>query len=210
MQKTYTEVSFKSDVDHLHIEYKKDFITPQKADKYYEILDNMIKKMDGADQKRMNVSFGDKEICKFYPDTRPWDDSNDIVCQIIRVMKHQVEKFTGLKYNYAYINRYPTGTVGMNSHKDREVIEEKSAIVGISLGCVREIQFDPEGFIPEEMPKKIILSLDHGSIYVMNHPTNTYWKHEIPKRPKVYGSRVSVTFRYMYPVEQDDKKIGYS
>jgi len=119
LQKTFAEVSFKSEVDHLNIQYKRDFLTPQKADKYYEILDNLIKKMDDSDHKRINISFGDNEICNYYKDTQSWDDSNDIVCQIIRVMKHQVEKFTGLKYNYAYINRYPTGAISMGKHKDR-------------------------------------------------------------------------------------------
>jgi len=209
LQKTYSEVSFKSDVDHLNVQYKKDFLTPQKADKYYEILDNLIKKMDDSDHKRINISFGDKEICNYYKDTQSWDDSNDIVCQIIRVMKHQVEKFTGLKYNYAYINRYPTGAIGMKKHRDKEVIEEQSTIVGISLGCVREFQFEPVGFLPEEMPKQITLSLDHGSIYVMNHPTNTFWTHEILKNTKALGSRISVTFRYIYPVDKDKQSYIY-
>jgi len=208
LQKTYTEVSFKSDVDHLNVQYKKDFLTPQKADKYYEILDNYIKGMDNSDSKRINVSFGDKESCKVYPEAQSWDENNDIICQIIRVMKHQVEKFTGLKYNYAYINRYPTGAIGMNKHQDREVLDEESAIVGISLGCIRDLSFEPVGFIPEEMPKKITLSLDHGSIYVMHYPTNAYWSHEIPKMPKLYKSRVSITFRYVYP-DENNKQIGY-
>jgi len=201
LQKTYAEVSFKSDVDHLNVQYKRDFLTPQKADKYYKILDDFIKGIDNNDNKRFFISFGDKETCKVYPDAKSWDESNDIICQIIRVMRHQVEKFTGSKCNYVYINRYPTGTIGMNKHRDKEVTGEKPIIAGISLGSVREIQFTPDNFIPEEMPKKISFSLDHGSIYVMNYPTNSFWLHEILKQTKVYGSRISLTFRYVYPIE---------
>ena len=198
LQRTFSEKTFQSNKDNFHLEYKRDFLLPEKADKYYKILEQEFKKISN-EHKRTCMTFGTKEVAEEFEDTESWEDSNDIVCQIIRVMHHKVEKFTGLKYNFVLVNRYPDGSVGMGKHRDKEsCLGEDPTITGISLGSVRDMQFEPEGFFPEELPKKIAISLDHGSIYVMHHPTNKYWTHEVLKRPKVCRSRISLTFRWIY------------
>ena len=198
LQRTFSEKTYISKVDNFHLEYKRDFLFPEKADKYYKILDNHLKEISN-EHKRTCTTFGTKDVAIEFEDTESWDDSNDIVCQIIKVMRHKVEKFTGLKYNFVLINRYPDGNVGMGKHKDKEkCLGENPTITGISLGSVRDMQFEPDIFFPKELPNKIAISLDHGSVYVMRHPTNKYWTHEILKRPKVCRSRISLTFRYVY------------
>jgi hypothetical protein len=201
-QKTFKEKSFVSEIDKLNVYYKRDFLTPQKADKYYEILDNLLKEKDKDNKKRTSMGFGNKDVCKIYPDISSWDDNNDIVCQILRVMHHHVEKLTGLKFNFVLINRYPSGDSGIGRHRDKEdSLGETPTIAGVSLGGMRDIQFEASYFIPKEMPKNVRFVLDHGSIYVMYHPTNRSWTHEIPKMPKVTKSRISLTFRHLYDVE---------
>lgn len=198
LQKTHSEISFISEIDNINVQYKRDFLTSKKADKYYEILDNLIKNISNQN-KRVSISYGDHTVCNVHEETHSWDSSDDIQCQIIRVMKHKVEKLTNLPFNFVLINRYPMGFVSMGKHRDKEESLGKTpTIAGISLGAVRDIQFESEGFFPKEVPKKISFSLDHGSIYVMGYPTNNYWTHEIPKRTKVYGSRISLTFRYVH------------
>lgn len=199
-QKTFKEKCFVSEIDNLNVVYKRDFLTPQKADKYYEILENLMKDDDNK-RERKSMVFGDRGCCKTYKGIPCWDDSNDILCQILRVMRHHVEKFTGLKFNFVVINRYPSGESGIGFHKDREEsLGDNPTIAGISLGSIRDVEFQPSYFIPQEMPNNIQLALDHGSIYVMYHPTNKHWMHGIPKRPKVYKSRISLTFRYLYDI----------
>ena len=198
-QKTFKEKCFVSDIDNLNVVYRRDFLTPQKADKYYEILENLMKDDDNKKQRKSLV-FGDRG-CKVYTGTMCWDDSDDIVCQIIRVMRHHVEKFTRMKFNFVVINRYPDGSIGISKHRDKEeTLGDCPTIAGVSLGSMRNINFESSYFIPQEMPNKIQLALDHGSIYVMYHPTNKRWSHEIPKMPKVYKSRISLTFRYLYDI----------
>jgi alkylated DNA repair dioxygenase AlkB len=206
-QKTFKEKSFTSTVDNLNVQYKRDFLTPEKADKYYQILENLMKVISD-ENKRICVTYGNKQTCEYFTDTKSWD-GNDIVCQILRVMKHFVEEFTGLKFNFVLINRYPDGHTGMGKHRDKELcLGDTPTIAGISLGSVRDIQFEPYNSIPQEIDKKIVLSLDHGSVYVMHHPTNKYWTHEILKNTKVNKSRISLTFRYVYDVG-DKEKAAY-
>lgn len=193
LQKTYGEKTFQSLIDNLHVQYKRDFLIPQKADKYYKILDNLIKDIDK--DKRTSVGYGSKEVCKIYGDMLCWD-GDDIVCQVIRVMKKKVEEFTKMKFNFVLINRYPSGKVSIGPHRDKEdSLGDCPTIAGVSLGCMRDIHFEASYFMPQEMPKKIELSLDHGSIYVMYHPTNKHWTHAIPAIPRINKSRISLTFR---------------
>lgn len=203
MQKTFAEKSFISNTDNLNVKYKRDFLTNYKADKYYKILDNLLCSIEK--DKRVNIGYGSNDICNIYDGTLCWDD-DDIVCQIIRVMKHKVETFTGLRFNFVLINRYPNGNIGIGAHRDKEEnLGDSPSIAGISLGSMRDIIFEANYFIPQEYPKKIELSLDHGSVYVMYHPTNKYWTHEIPKRTKIFKSRISLTFRYLYHLDERNK-----
>lgn len=200
MQKTYKEKCFTSTIDNLNVHYLRDFLTPQKADKYYQILDKLLKD-NSKNDKRTSITLGNTNICHIYEGTLCWNN-DDITSQIIRVLRHQVEKFTSMKFNFVIINRYANGNVGIGAHRDKEKsLGDNPTIAGISLGSLRYVQFVANNFIPEEMPKKIQLALDHGSLYVMHDPTNKYWTHEILKSPKVYKSRISLTFRYLHIIE---------
>ena len=44
---------------------------------------------------------------------------------------------------------------------------------------------------------KINLVLESGSVLMMNHPTNKHWYHSLPKRMRVTGTRINLTFRCM-------------
>ena len=54
--------------------------------------------------------------------------------------------------------------------------------------------------------KTVCIQLKHGMLLVMNHPTNEFWYHSLPKRANAVGLRINMTFRQMDPVECNKSK----
>jgi len=209
-----SQKTFESENDHINVQYQADFLDQYTADKYYTIFESKLEynkkddskvKVFGKEYfiKRKQVAYGeDGTYYTFAGNTvyaKSWNNSDDILCRVIKNIKIRVEKKTGKKFNFVLINRYADGDDYIGAHRDDEKeLGNEPTIIGVSLGSVRDIAFTPVGFIPEETPKRLTLELDHGSIFVMNHPTNTYWKHEIPKRANINKPRISLTFRYLH------------
>ena len=213
LQKTYQQKIFCSLKDNLNVHYKANFIEEYKANKYYDIFEKELV-YDTPEQSkvvvfgkeyfvpRKQVAYGDPGTYYSFAGTtvyaHPWNNDN-IVCRIIKNIKHKVEVFTGKKFNFVLINRYKDGRDSIGRHSDSETaLGTEPTIVGVSLGAIRDVHFAPYKFIPQILPKKIQLELGHGSIFIMHPPTNTYWTHEIPKRANVNKPRISLTFRYLY------------
>lgn len=109
---------------------------------------------------------------------------------ILYTLKQQLEEITEQKYNVCVVQYYPNGRIGINPHKDREMIKGTS-ICGISLGHSRNLIMHPPKFLNEQNK---IIRLRKGSLYVLNTPTNQYWMHEIEKDSST-TPRISLTFR---------------
>lgn len=120
--------------------------------------------------------------------TRSWSEF-----PIVEVLVDLVQKFTGKTYNYCAIMRYPSGSVGIHTHRDKEMIPG-TTICGFSVGASRTLVFHPPSRISSDDVK---IKLGNGSLYVMNPPTNDRWTHEIPVEADVTGVRFSLTFRDM-------------
>ena len=197
---------YSSLTDNINIHYYSDFLDKYKADKYYHIFEekmvydaNSKIVVNGTEFeiKRKMVAYGDAEVSvKAYG--RCWNN-DDVICRIIKNIKHKVEVCTGQKFNYVLINRYADGTQKIGHHQDKEEELGKNAtIAGVSLGAMRDIQFKPYLFIPEKIPRKINLPLHNGSMYVIQGSTNQSWTHAVPARADVKKPRISLTFRYLH------------
>lgn len=219
LQKTFKRKCFSSLIDNINIHYSSDFLSNVKADKYFNILEqNLVYntpqeskvKVFGKEYeiKRKQVAYGDAGTSYSFAGAtiyaKSWNN-NDIICKILKNIKKLVEKFTGQKFNFVLINRYENGNDKIGKHQDsEELLGNEPTIVGVSLGAVRDICFAPyktnnnPGITPQRIPNRISLQLDHGSIFVMYHPTNTYWTHEIPERSTVKTPRISLTFRRLF------------
>ena len=200
--------------DKINVHYSANFLNQHNADKYFNIFEDKLKYNSKEESKikiygkeiyipRKQVAYGAPGTYYTFSGLRvdaiSWDDKNDIVCRVIRNIKHKVEKFTGKKFNFCLINRYEDGDQYIGYHHDDEKeLGDEPTIVGVSLGSEREVLFQAAKLIPEFHDKTISLPLSHGSIFVMYHPTNEYWKHSIPKRANVKKPRISLTFRYLY------------
>ena len=99
------------------------------------------------------------------------------------------------------LSRYKDGNEYMGEHKDDEKdLDPHAPIASLSLGQARDFYFkhqDTRGKKASRKIDKVNLVLESGSLLMMNHPTNSFWYHALPKRMKVTGARINLTFRVM-------------
>ena len=99
-------------------------------------------------------------------------------------IRDEITKLTGQTYNSCVVQRYPE-SVGIVPHMDKEMVAG-TMICGVSLGETRKLVMIRRG------QKSISIPLPHGSLYILNPPTNDYWMHSISKSG---GVRISLTIR---------------
>lgn len=117
---------------------------------------------------------------------------NPIVLQI----KNDVEKQTGQKFNFCLVNYYANGQDYIGYHKDDEQdLGPNPWIASVSFGQERKFYFKSDNKDLAVVKTK----LNHGSLCVMMHPTNFYWKHSVPKESVKLcpNPRINLTFRYI-------------
>jgi alkylated DNA repair dioxygenase AlkB len=110
------------------------------------------------------------------------------------VLKEQIEKICGEKFNCVLVNLYRNGQDSNGWHADDELALGKNPVIAsLSLGATR--RFDLKHNLTNE---KISYNLTHGSLFVMKGAIQHYWKHQIAKTKKVNDPRINLTFRYIY------------
>lgn len=133
------------------------------------------------------------------------------------------EEFPGLAFRDHYyswlgihiadapaLHRYKDGLDHIGEHRDDEgELDPSCPIASVSFGAARDFVFRHKDARRE--PKKcpieaVKLELAHGSLLLMNPPTNTYWYHSLPVRKKVKTPRISLTFRRIIKGRQRRKK----
>lgn len=87
----------------------------------------------------------------------------------------------------------------MGEHRDDEKeLDPLCPIASVSLGAARDFIFrhrDARGKGAKRRIEPVKLELAHGSLLLMNMPTNTFWYHSLPARKKVLQPRINLTFR---------------
>nr|XP_046243340.1 DNA oxidative demethylase ALKBH2 isoform X2 [Scatophagus argus] len=101
---------------------------------------------------------------------------------------------------------YKDGQDHMGEHRDDEKeLDPLCPIASVSLGAARDFIFrhrDARGKHMQRRIEPVKLQLAHGSLLLMNSPTNTFWYHSLPVRKKISLPRINLTFRRILP----DKK----
>lgn len=107
-------------------------------------------------------------------------------------LRDEVQKVTGHEFNSVLLNYYRNGQDMVSWHSDDEPgLGRKPCIASISFGIGRD-------FIMrriDDFDHKIKIHLTNGSLLVMDGDTQNFWQHTIPRRIKVKGPRVNLTFR---------------
>ena len=79
----------------------------------------------------------------------------------------------------------------MGWHADNEKeLGINPVIASISLGALRKFSFKHN-----ELPVKLDLNLNNGSLLLMSGKIQHPWKHSLPKTKKVITPRLNLTFR---------------
>lgn len=146
---------------------------------------------------RKQVSYGDKGMSYAFSGTRlpakPWTP-------LLRHLRDLVANQTGHHYNFVLVNRYKDGSDHIGEHRDYEKdLDHTAPIASLSFGQPRDFVLkhgDARRKVRHVEPVKICL--EHGSLLLMNPPTNRYWYHSLPPRKAAAGPRVNLTFRRLH------------
>ncbi|MDO9020478.1 MAG: alpha-ketoglutarate-dependent dioxygenase AlkB [Deltaproteobacteria bacterium] len=93
-------------------------------------------------------------------------------------------------YEGVLLNYYQNGDVKLGYHADDEdILVPEAPIASVSLGAPRRFVLRHN-----RTKAKHELTLDHGSLLVMQGTTQWYWQHAVPPE-KNAGPRVNLTFR---------------
>ncbi|XP_069817491.1 DNA oxidative demethylase ALKBH2 [Dendropsophus ebraccatus] len=149
---------------------------------------------------RKQVTFGDEGLSYTFSgitlSPKPW-------IPVLNLIRERVQSATGHTFNFLLINRYKDGNDHIGDHRDDEKeLDPQSPIASVSFGACRDFIFrhkDSRGKNPVRKIEPVKLELEHGSLLMMNFPTNVYWYHSLPVRRKVLAPRVNLTFRKIKP-----------
>ena len=148
---------------------------------------------------RQQTAFGDDGLSYTFSGVTipalPWSPT-------VMKLREGVQKVTKHSFNFALVNRYRNGLDHMGEHQDNERdLCSESPIVSLTFGQERDFVFRHKDSRGRAAKRKDIapvkLCLAHGSLLVMNPPTNTEWYHALPIRKKAPMPRINITFRAM-------------
>ncbi|XP_071944660.1 DNA oxidative demethylase ALKBH2-like [Antedon mediterranea] len=145
---------------------------------------------------RKQVSCGDMGLTYKYSGNivpaLPWPP-------FLKDLRDYLKEVTGFYFNFVLVNRYADGNDSIGEHKDDEKdINKFSSIASISLGQTRMFRFRhgaTRGKRHKRSIEPVNVDLKHGSLLMMNYPTNEYWYHSLPKKPSIKLPRINLTFR---------------
>ncbi|CAL4059704.1 unnamed protein product, partial [Meganyctiphanes norvegica] len=149
------------------------------------------------DLPRKQVTYGDPGLTYKYSGivtpALPWPQPMDAV-------RNLISRVTGHHYNFVLVNRYGNGQNKMGEHKDDErELDPNTPIASVSLGQPRSFYFKHQDTRKPGPNKrnisKVEMTLEHGSLLLMNAPTNNYWYHALPPRKAANNVRINLTFR---------------
>ena len=107
----------------------------------------------------------------------------------------QVNAATQGGFNSCLLNYYRDGADYISFHADNErELGNGGCVAMISLGASRR-------FVLKRCSDRttVELSLEAGSLVVMNGDTQRHWQHSLPATSKLVGPRISLTFRQIRP-----------
>jgi len=172
------------------------FISGPESDLYFEQLMQEVNwqqesiKLFGKElpMPRLTAWYGDKGYTYSGLENKPqpW-------LPVLQELKEKVEQASGRKYNSVLLNLYRTGQDSMGWHADDEPeLGPQPSIASLSLGGERRFAFKHR---TRKDLKSVTLILSHGSLLLMQGPTQHHWLHHVPKTAKAVQPRINLTFR---------------
>lgn len=176
--------------------YTQDFLVENEIEQLFHILEDGVhwkhdeimlfgKKII---TKRKVAFVGDDKISYKYSNStkqsEPWSEA------LIKI-KLKIEAFCKTTFNACLLNYYENGSQAMSWHSDNEKeLVEHGVIASLSVGSDRKFDFKHN-----QTGMKISITLENGSLLLMQGNTQTHWKHQLPPSKKITNPRINLTFR---------------
>lgn len=143
-----------------------------------------------VDSPRLSAWIGDDDATYRYSGTRfaplPWTP-------VLAVLRDRVEVACDARFNSVLANLYRDGGDRMGWHSDDEPeLGPEPLIASLSLGAERTFRFRSKAG-----GEPVAIELPQGSLLRMAGATQRLYKHELPVRKRVAGSRINLTFRWI-------------
>lgn len=111
-------------------------------------------------------------------------------------IRERAELLSGHRFNSVLLNLYRDGRDGMGWHADDEPeLGPEPVIASVSLGATRRFRMRHR----RRRDQTLAIDLAHGSLLLMQGPTQHHWVHAVPKTLRPVGERINLTFRYVVP-----------
>jgi alkylated DNA repair dioxygenase AlkB len=179
------------------VEYYPNFFSREESNIYFKrLLNNLSWKEDTI--KVFGKTYLQPRLTAFYADnTRTYKYSNitmtpDVFDGELLEIKNNIESKLKIKFTSCLANLYRDGKDSNGWHADNEKeLGENPIIASVSFGTERVFHFKHK--YDKVLKKKI--TLEHGSLLLMQGETQHNWLHQIPKTQKPIGKRINLTFR---------------
>lgn len=113
----------------------------------------------------------------------------------LQTLKERVQKEAQHTFTTCLLNLYRDGQDSNGWHADDEKeLGQNPIIASISLGASRVFKLRYK----KDKTKTHKLTLEPGSLLLMQGTTQHNWQHQIPKTSKKIGPRINLTFRKIY------------
>eukprot|EP01045_Picozoa_sp_COSAG04_P012404 COSAG04_NODE_834_length_9992_cov_54.919786_7_plen_186_part_00 len=116
---------------------------------------------------------------------------NEVMCEQLKAITKRVNEKLGTGFNTILLNKYKDGDDCIGYHRDRETgWVEGTGFATLCFGAERDFQVKHEA-------SGVVDTVLHrdGHVLYMPYPMNQECLHGVPKRKKVNGCRISLTFR---------------
>ena len=184
------------------IVFYQDFFVPQKADKIFELCNDLNidvpsyknSRNEVIQQPRASLWFGPVPY-NYSKYTLPNHSFRGTPNGWLEVLREDMEMAFNVKLNSCLINLYRNGTDKVDWHADDEFIfGQEPTIVSLSFGITRKFEICQKHCKFSRYPQ-YSFDLVHGSVIVMKGDMQSNWVHRVPIDRSCDGVRYNLTFR---------------
>jgi alkylated DNA repair dioxygenase AlkB len=116
--------------------------------------------------------------------------------EVLRNLLAKVNEQLGTTFNGLLINLYADGTETIGAHSDSpEGLADDGSVASLSLGADRIFRVRHKS----KHAATVDVGTRHGQLLMMENCFQDEFTHEIPVQKKIFGPRVSITFRVHRP-----------
>lgn len=195
---------FESDREPIHLDmidadvlYYPIFFEPKKADDLYKKLLNTINWQQDT-IKVFGKTYLQPRLTSLYANnSNTYTYSNvtmhpNLFTEELLWIKNEIEKVCLTQFTTCLLNLYRNGQDSNGWHSDNEKeLGKNPVIASVSFGEERRFHLKHKA----HKDHRKTIQLQHGSLLIMQGPTQEHWLHQIPKTSKVIQPRINLTYR---------------